>query len=258
MGKKLRKLAEDYGGGSSGIDYLSTSDGSETLQDGINVNEQSCGDGQGATPAGGQANHPVTPYGEQGHYHDDEPGDDEGPTEIPYGEALVDDNHADGGGGLGSLANRGLLRFFTKKADETNFFLQNSTSGGVADSPQTMDDGHPYEELSDPGALQQIFNNDAHPTNEADVSIVRDPKLVDKEKDDSPQVNKGGIFAHLKSRPFMSTSIGSTLFKKAYDPETDYRNHSNVSDIMNPHEEAEIEQRVSKFKIDTIIASTPT
>ena len=225
--KELRKKAEDYGNGSTTGDFLGVNDGSETLQDGINTNQQSNGDGQGAVPAGGHANHPVTPLGEQGHEKPNQSG------EEPFSESLVDDNHGNNGTGLGSVA-KGLLRFF-KQADENNFFTQNSTSGGVADSPQTMDDGYPYEELSDPGALQQTFNNDAHPTNEADVSLLRDPKLINKNRDDTPQINKGGTFAHLKFYPFMSVSLGS-LFKKALNPDTDYKNHSNVADIMNPVE----------------------
>jgi len=242
MAKKLHKIAESYGGGSSGSDFLSTEDGSETLQNGINTNEPSNGDGQGSVPAGGQANHPVTPLGEQGHEVENESG------EAPFNEALVDDNHANNGDGVSA----GLLRFFVKTADETNFFLQNSTSGGVADSPQTMEDGHPREELSEQEGMDSVINNTPHPTNEADVSIARDPGVVDtdkiKENEEgkaTPDINKGKTFAHLKSRPFFASSIAQSQFKKASNPDTDYKNHSNVGDVMYPDENDVKADRVS-------------
>lgn len=233
------KKAEDYGDGSSGSDFLSTEDGSETLQNGINTNNPSNGDGQGSVYDANQANHPTTPLGEQGHEKNDSN------TGFPeYSVQMVDDNHS----GIEPAASKGgLLGIILrgKQSDESNFFLGGSTSGGVADSPQTMHDGHPKEELSPSNGVENVSNNTPNPTNEGNQALIHDKTLVDKhqiKEDDAgsqtPDINKGRnqAFAHLTSRPFFSTSMGSMLKKSNRDPETAYKDESNVADIMNPFE----------------------
>ncbi|CAM6032156.1 unnamed protein product [Sphagnum compactum] len=176
-------------------------DGSETLQDGINTNEPSNGDGQGATPAGGQANHPVTPLGEQGHEKPNQSG------EAPFNEALVDDNHSNSDGGVAASK---MMNLFIKTANEEQYADINSpeVAAPATDSPQTgeknnnKEDGHAFEELSDPYSLQDVINNTPHPSNEADLPMAEDPGIVDTNKDRedvnpnaTPDIYKGDIMS---------------------------------------------------------------
>jgi len=214
----LFKKAESYGGGSSGVDYLSTEDGSETSQRAIDTNEPSNGDGQGATPAGGAVLHRTTPLGETRHEVDNQSG------EMPFNEALVDDNHANSNDGISA----NLLRFFVKTADETNFLVHDSTAGGVADSPQTMHDGHPREELEEQEGMDSIINNAPHTTNEADRVMINDKSFVDhgqaarERQNQTPDINKGrGVASCFNFHPFMTTSIGASQFRRVAKPYLD-------------------------------------
>ena len=241
----MKKISESYFGTPSSTEYNSVADGSETLQNGINTNNLGNGDGQGSVYDANHANHPTTPLGEQGHEKNDS---DTGFP--PFSVQMVDDNHSgieptsSKGSGLLGIILRG------KKADESNFFLQNSTSGGVADSPQTGTGGHAREELVPSNGVENVSNNTPHPTNEANEALIHDKGLVDKKqiKEDkdgtvTPDINKGRnlSFAHLTSRPFFSTSMGIMLKKSDdignMDPEEAYREESNVKDIMYPFEE---------------------
>jgi hypothetical protein len=394
---QLFKKAESYGGGSTSGDFLGTEDGSETSQRDIDTYEASNGDGQGRTPAGGHANHPVTPLGEQGHEKKQTM-----PGMSPFNEADVDDNHANNEGGISAkhtlldlftktasdtaaaaepnpyenfplmghepdamgvsgkrrpfnipnLINHGLVKLtktpdqdqpnykpgnvslvthynqmhagpndftntlphiknlpppvvrnlldsnkldnykyhqilwgmhdkkipeheiFTdvpspynkpedrpgaksagllgllQHADEKNFFLQNSTDGGVADSPETMDDGHPFEELVEQEGVDSTINSNPHPSNAPDPSIIRDRSVVDKsqaQKDrinTTPDINKGRNVAS-GLYPFI-TSLGPQVKRARQHPDTDYKNESNVSDVMYSQEAAAKADRVHK------------
>lgn len=112
-------FAEDYGDGSRGTDFLSTEDGSETWQNTIDTNSPSNGEGQGNVPDYGKLNHPISPDGEIAHNSDNgtqgqtehDSQDSARFTTAPYGEQLVDDNHANNEGGVSA----GLLSFFMTK-----------------------------------------------------------------------------------------------------------------------------------------------
>src|ERR1700733_10701652 len=118
----MKKVSQDYGDGSKGSDFLNTQDGSETLQNSINTNEPSNGDGQGWIYDPARANHPFMPDGEAPQVEDQggagssksgpavqykgQPPLNQGPgdtpmrsndfSDFPFGEQMIDDNHADG------------------------------------------------------------------------------------------------------------------------------------------------------------------
>lgn len=112
------------------------------------------------------------------------------------------------------ISENGFLELFKKKADlDNDFFLQDSISGGCADSPQTMHDGHPIEELENyQQGINYVSNTDApHADTPAGDMILHDHSLVDKKKNEVENIPE--VF---KGREPTSASL-LDLFKSAYD-----------------------------------------
>jgi hypothetical protein len=246
----LDKFAESYGGGSSGVDYLSTEDGSETRQDEINTDSPSNGEGQGRVPDYGKLEHPITPDGESFHNSDNTyQGKDEHEgrdsnlfVTQPFGEQMVDDNHAnaDGGGSNTSLFGNAMLNLMKSAGDETDFFTS-KTQGGPADSPQILDDGYADEELERDTEGVENTINDFDPNTKDDSSWIQHPDIVDrnirdkKMNDNDAEIYQGSTsFAHLKSRPSLITHI--PVKKAATVPEGQHSKEALPEDAGNINE----------------------
>lgn len=234
------RFAESYGGGSSSGDFLGTQDGSETNENERDISSPSNGNGQGNVPAYGDLNHPFTPDGEQSHNSDmtnqglseHAPGDTDKFVTEPFGEQMVDDNHAN--------VSASLLSIFTRKAklgEEADFFTSSTT--GVADSPQIMDrndGGHAEEELQTADNGVESTNNNYTGT---EGHTFGDPTVVDQEETSfqnshpsTPDINKGRT-AHLKWRPsFITRGVRTAGYS--------WGDNSNVEDTMHPDEESNI------------------
>jgi len=257
----LDKFAQDYGNGSAGTDFLSVQDGSETDENERDITSPSNGNGQGNVPSYTDKNHPFTADGENTNdslYSTDGRNRDRSKTdqtmEQPYGEALVDDNHGNVNAGHNLLdlmkignkyddeaAYRGmpLTDLLTKKitpkleplkkltpktarqGEEQDFFTSHIT-GGPADSPQILNDGHADEELIRDQNGVKSTNNNFDTSTKTDESYLMDPDVVDKDTLNAknkglitPDINKGRIYAHLNWVPNLMTSI---IVKKADIP----------------------------------------
>jgi hypothetical protein len=250
--KKL--FAQDYGDGSKGDDFLDVQDGSETNQNWINTTELSNGEGQGNVPDFGELNHPSTPDGQsatqnsdntnQGRYERDTD-DSARYTTMPFSEDGVDDNH-------NNNLTAGLISLYARQGEEADFFTSHVT-GGPADSPQVLHDGHADEELQrDQEGIKSTTNNFDTST-KTDNSVFQDPGIVRKDNDDwdIAEVNKGrvaklnSIWAEFNSKfdsadaPIISLNrqlLENECLSLKKKSEYSWGDDSNVQQIMDPDE----------------------
>ena len=95
--------------------------------------------------------------------------------------------------------------------DETNFLLSGSTAGGVADSPQILDDGHPYEEQE--GFNEQNVVNNPQPGKANSNEILQDDVTNKFEEDRGNDANpfKRDMFAS-RVNLFTKTASGEPIY----------------------------------------------
>ena len=251
--------AHESGAHNSGGDFLSTSDGSEISDRELNalgpVTTQK-GDGSGAVPDWGQANHTGSPDGQNTHdemFHFDRVDADEGPAQNQaverlegrksnnvqmnqLGDEMVDDNHADG-----MASHFAALNYPEEAGGSGADFTKHP-----ADSPQVLQDGHPLEELErQEGAGGVSVNNPMPaPMQEVDSSMLSSPSSFKKKLDDNtPEFNKGrnvlcstAISAIPKSAAEIRNDIDPAMENYLKKREELYGSESNVPDIVNPDE----------------------
>lgn len=295
----IKILAEDYGNGSKGTDFLSVQDGSETLQDITNNTESPSNTDSGAGQVKDTAQNRPDTNSEQGESaiaghiktEDTFPGRDINKSEDPNRKKVsilddpdkdeelntansanyttttypidgVDNNHSDGGLGIGGFT-ASLLNIFQKatgdkRQQEQNFFLQNSTNGGVADSPEILNDGHAPEEL----VMQErtTVNNPLPGVNDTSVftdssafdfdrkpgDIPTEDRMDRKREQNISEIDKGkGVWAHLTYRPSMISHIpfakkATGEWQSAYQDVGEYAppsGETNVPQIMHKDDE---------------------
>lgn len=276
----ILKFAESYSGsGDTDMHNRTTSDGSESNNFALQTSNNNGGvqvlsDGQGPNPEWGQANHPSSPDGQNSHdqgnkydvqdkknlqspnkQNDASDKTDLYNNELELPQEGVDDNHSDGGLSNFTASYLGLF-----KADYNSVNSGDIAGGGDAnflhnapDSPKTMNDGHPIEELQDDYMI--VSNTDKpHADTPAGSMLIEDPSLSDKKKNEYknlPEINKGRSPANASLKIAVRTeqslkesggeSGGSNqdgnrlLTDDEMDPLLD-SGASNVGDIMYPFE----------------------
>lgn len=144
-------------------------------------------------------------------------------SEFPFGESQVDDNHANVVASINWPSQDDAVA-----GSGANF------THHAPDSPATMHDGHPPEELEEQQGVNNVFNNFvSKPTPQLDGMLMDDPSLInkyDQKFQNIPEINKGHT-AMIKAVNPMTRSAREIRADAWVDD-----SGSNVKNIVNSDE----------------------